>query len=287
MRPVTSLHPAAAEHPAPAASFAAIDWQKPWFAPFAPRGARWQRAALAGEQNWLQVLNADAQQSGQSTGRGLPLTFVAQHMLAPGSAYEAHIAATGCVPTRHNLHDFFNALVWFRFPQIKAVLNARQAHAIETQGIGPTRGSKRDALTLFDENALLFVSSDPALSAALREFDWSRLFTTERPAWGQRCEAHSFGHALLEKLVTPYKACTAHTWIVEAPAVYFSWPLGQRDAWLDSTVSAGLAALPTLTSRMFAPLPVLGIPGWWADNQCPSFYADVAVFRPGRRNGGR
>ena len=38
------------------------------------------------------------------------------------------------------------------------------------------------------------------------------------------------------------------------------------------------------TSRDFAPLPVLGVPGWWPANESPAFYADATVFRPGRRN---
>ncbi len=262
--------------------FDALDWSKPWFAPLALRGERWQQAARAGERAWLAALNADADLVGQRTGYGRPLAFIAQHELPAQMSYEAHIAATGCVPTRHNLHDFFNALVWFQFPQIKAVLNARQAEAIDAQGIGPTRGSKRDALTLFDENAALFVCSDPALGQALRAFDWPTLLLACRASWGQRCEVRCFGHALLEKLVSPYKACTAHAWVVAAPAAYFSWPLRQREAWLDETVSQALKALPELSSRLFAPLPVLGIPGWWPDNENPAFYDDLAVFRRGR-----
>ena len=31
------------------------------------------------------------------------------------------------------------------------------------------------------------------------------------------------------------------------------------------------------------PLPVLGIPGWWAANDSPDFYADAEVFRQQRR----
>jgi len=30
------------------------------------------------------------------------------------------------------------------------------------------------------------------------------------------------------------------------------------------------------------PLPVLGVPGWWAGNEAPDFYADAQVFRPAR-----
>ena len=263
--------------------FADIDWSLPWFAQFAARGVRWQQAALMSYAALLAEMNADAQQSGQTTGRGQRLAFIAQDDLPPGAAYEAHIASTGCVPTRHNLHDFFNASVWFAFPRIKAALNTRQSTAIDRLGVGPTRGGVRDALTLFDENALLFACADPALSSALRGFDWSTLLVANRTAWSTRCEVRCFGHALLEKLIAPYKACTGHTWIVDVPAEYFSWPRASRDVWLDEAISTALLSTEELTSRLFAPLPVLGIPGWWPENEAPSFYDDPAVFRAGRR----
>ncbi len=175
--------------PGPKGSFSDIDWSKPWFAQFGARGVRWQQAALASESALLAEMNADAERSGQTTGCGQRLAFIAQDDLAPGSAYEAHIAATGCVPTRHNLHDFFNALTWFQFPRIKATLNARQSAAIDALGVGPTRGGTRDALTLFDENAVLFASVDPALSTALRTFPPRRMASTVRSALLRSCAA--------------------------------------------------------------------------------------------------
>jgi hypothetical protein len=263
-----------------------IDWSAPWFAAFAERGARWQRLALAEPAGFIAAIEREASALAYRTGHGAPLAFVEQAALPAGAAYEAFIAETGCVPTRRNLHDFFNALVWFAFGRIKAVLNARQARAIGRDGIGTSRGAERDALTLFDENAVLFVTADAALGAALVAFDWQRLFVTEREAWGARCEVQPFGHALLEKLIDPYKACTAHAWIIDAPAAYFAWPDRARRAWLDEKVAASLAEGP-LDSRMFAPLPVLGVPGWWPANGDPRFYDDKHVFRAGRRAGER
>jgi hypothetical protein len=266
------------------AGFAAIDWSKPWFAQFADRGQRWQQAALTSYAALLTEMNADAAGMRQTTGRGERLAFIAQDDLPPGAAYEAHIASTGCVPTRHNLHDFFNGSMWLAFPRIKAALNARQSAAIDVLGVGPTRGGVRDTLTLFDENALLFACADPSLSAALRAFDWQTLFVVRRDAWGSSCEVRCFGHALLEKLVTPFKACTGHAWIVDVPVAYFTWDALARNAWLDESVSTALLGTDALTSRMFAPLPVLGIPGWWAENESAAFYDDVSVFRAGRRS---
>ncbi|WP_244139990.1 DUF3025 domain-containing protein [Caballeronia sp. BCC1704] len=264
------------------ARFDEIDWTRPWLAPLASRGERWQAAALDGPTRYLEALNDDAAQAALATGRGRPLAFVAQESLPKGASYEAHIAATGCVPTRHNLHDFFNGLMWFAYPRIKAALNARQAEQIDALGIGPTRGGVRDALTLFDENAVLFACADPSLADALRRFDWRELFVTERASWGSRCEARIFGHALLEKLVAPYKACTGHAWIVDVPAAYFSSDDAARRSMLDDLVSRNLIA-ESPASRAFAPLPVLGVPGWCDANADAAFYDDPSVFRPGRR----
>ena len=269
-----------------ATGFADIDWSMPWFAQVATRGVRWQQAALRSAADQLREMNADAASAVVTTGRGKQLAFIPQDALPPGTAYEAHIAASGCVPTRHNLHDFFNALMWFQFPRIKAALSARGSAAVDVLGIGPTRGGTRDALTLFDENAVLFACADASVSAALRSFDWKTLFVDRRAAWGERCEVRCFGHALLEKLVTPYKACTAHAWIVEVPSAYFSWPRISRDAFLDETIARTLLDTPSFSPRMFAPLPVLGIPGSWAANDTPSFYDDASVFRNGRRSRG-
>jgi len=35
--------------------------------------------------------------------------------------------------------------------------------------------------------------------------------------------------------------------------------------------------------RELSPLPVLGVPGWWPDNERESFYDDADYFRSGRR----
>lgn len=207
----------------------ALDWRQPWFVPLAD--------ALA---------------------RPAPVRFVAATALPDGEAYEAYIARTGNVPTRDNLHDHFNRLVWHRHPRIKQRLNALQAAEIAARGIGATRGAVRDALTLFDENGALWPDAPPVLTDALQARDWRTLFVTQRALWhAHRFEV--FGHALLEQLATaPRKALTAHVLVADPLAL----------------TSAQWAAKP------FLPLPVLGIPGWWPANEDPEFYEDKQVFRP-------
>lgn len=200
-----------------------------------------------------------------------PVRFVPQEVLPPCEAYERFIFDTATVPTRDNLHDFCNGLVWLRLPHAKARLNAIQAGEIARHGIGATRGPVRDAATVFDENAILLHAPD-ALWQALEQRRWAHLFGALRPLW-REARLLVFGHAALEKLATPYKSITAHAWRV-TPSFDPAGDLSALDRWLAADLTAD-----KLARKPFAALPVLGIPGWWAANADPGFYDDPEVFR--------
>jgi hypothetical protein len=253
-----------------------IDWRRPWLAPLRAQGQ-----AIASAGDWRRALNEAAAAIGLRNHRGLPIRFVPQESLPAGVAYEAFISDTGQVPTRENLHDFFNALVWLSYPRIKLRLNALQAAEIERRAALPAsaRGKLRDAATIFDENAALLVVSDPSLAAALREHSWREVFIDRRSDFVACCEVRLFGHALMEKLVQAYKAITAHAWIVMAERPVLSLSETGMRLWIDESVSERLQA--GLDTRDFTPLPVLGVPGWW-EGQDAGFYADEKVFRPKR-----
>ena len=248
----------------------AVDTAMPWLAPFAPGGQR----VIARTASGIGVAEALAGEPPPIELAAGPLRFVPGDS-AGAEAYEAFIFRTAGVPTRDNLHDLFNGLVWLRFPRAKRRLNELQAGQIARAGIGATRGPLRDALTLFDENGAL-LDAPPALWEALRARDWHRLFVTQRALW-REARLQLFGHALLEKLAAPRKAATAH--VLLAPGA--SPPLGRDDAAIAAALDpAWLAAKP------FVPLPVLGVPCWWAANQAPGFYDDPFVFRRPRAEGG-
>ena len=238
---------------------AAADSCQPWAAHLQP-GLNPVLADLADHMPVADALNSAMQGSPPCLPAG-PLRFVPQADLPAGAAYEAFIHRTACVPTRNNLHDLFNGLVWLARPALKTRLNTLQAAEIARAGIGAQRGRLRDALTLFDENgAVLDGPADvlAALVADLRNRDWTALFITHRARWaGARLTL--IGHALLEQLASaPRKPLTAHVLVGD--------PLGlSTDDW---------------ASKPFLPLPVLGVPGWWPANEAPDFYADAAVFRP-------
>ena len=255
--------------PVGADALAEAAWQTPWLAPLARLGAPVAQAWAAG-QPVAQALNAalatqaaPAQASADALPcrNGLPLCVplcVPQSSLPPGEAYEAFIRRTGQLPTRDNRHDFFNGLMWLHQPAWKLRLNRLQAEAIAAQGTPTTRGPLRDALTLFDENGAVLKGPAPLL-VALRERRWHDLFLTHRALWN---EAHFtlVGHALLDSLCTsPRKGLTAHVLLADPLSL-------SAQSW---------------AQKPFCPLPVMGLPGWWADGgQDAAFYADAGVFRP-------
>jgi hypothetical protein len=244
----------------------AIDWRSPWLAPL--RGLRPQ----VERADWRAALSAEARHRGVTTAQGLPVEFVAADD-AGGVAYEAHIAATGRVPTRDNAHDLFNALVWLAFPVTKAALNARQAQELARDGVGGRRGPVRDAATLIDESGLLLAASEEACAALMR-LDWAWLFAAQRVRWGRDWMVFAFGHALIEKLLAPYKGLTA---------VVVCLPLSASTAAQVDHAAAQWVQQAALAPPLLAHLPVLGIPGWWPANEAPDFYADAAVFRRRRQ----
>ena len=203
-------------------------------------------------------------------GSGGSVEIVPQSDLPAEIAYEAFIFSHKRIPTRDNLHDFFNGLCWLRFPQAKSRLNFLQAQAIASEGVGATRGPLRDALTLFDENVLLLQASDD-LWQTLQVRNWKKLFGELRDEW-QSAHIVIFGHALLEKLVTPYKSITAHVFRIASDVD--TKDDQALDAWLATNLQPDY-----LATKPYLPLPVLGIPGWWPENQDLSFYLDTQVFR--------
>ncbi len=261
-----------------------IDWQQAWFGAVHPTAQRFGLTGPAGGLPMLAALNAAAQALGVLNASGLPLSFVPQQALPDGQAYEAFIGATGQVPTRDNLHDFFNGLVWLAYPRIKRQLNAMQAAQILAAGVGKSRGPTRDGVTIFDENAALLVLRDGeagrALLQELREHQWSAALFGRRAAFGPDAQLWLFGHALMEKLTAPRKAITAHTRVVWVDDAFFGLGHAARLEQIDRQVAGELAEQGLDTSR-FTPLPVLGVPGWWA-GQDAGFYADATVFRPKR-----
>ncbi len=194
------------------------------------------------------------------------------------AGYEREIAASGRVSTRPgDLHDVCNALVWARFPRLKATLNRRHLEALPGSRRG-RRGPVRDALTLFDECGLVIAGTDRAPLEALARHDWTALFGAAGECWPAGLATWVVGHANLEKLFQPYKAMTGHCLLLQAEVGVVNDP-DRLDAALADLWSSGG---PMDSPGALCPLPFMGIPGWWPGRQDANFYADPGVFRPPR-----
>ena len=245
-----------------------INWNTPWLLPYKPIGIRLAEQVASGSPVHMALNDVLV----STPHIDCAVRFVPQEDSQGAAAYESFIWQTKTVPTRDNLHDFFNGLVWLHFPKIKARLNELQAAAIEAAGVTQHRGKLRDALTLFDENAAFLIepkdknNKSPLLQAILDKA-WRHVFIGKRTAWND-AQLIIFGHALLEKLVFPRKAITAHVFCPQTD-------IHKLD---DDAIAAELNP-EHLATKPYAPLPVMGIPSWCAESEDAAFYDDSAVFR--------
>ena len=302
-------------------SFAMIDWQAPWLChlhqlTYLSKTITQLSALQTNTANVdkikntpdiiAKVLNTALQQQSESSQQPLPQTkpalnnqaqalqFVSQDALPEGEAYERFIGTAGNIPTRDNLHDLFNGSIWLTFPKTKALLNYYHMNEIAAQGIGSSRGRVRDTITVFDENGAVLVTADSSIGKALVGFDWQGSLVNPRDKWDEpkqlnkqaQAAVYIFGHALLEKLIQPRKALCAHSIVINVTQDFFSLPLAERMRYLDQKVADYMDALlsqPDVTPRKLSPLPILGVPHFWAENGNVNFYEDNQVFRSGRR----
>lgn len=223
------------------------------------------------DTGWLEAANRLARSRSLNNAFDQPVRFVADDSSPLGDwpAYETRIARSGEIPTRLQAegawHDYFNALAWLAFPLAKAAINRRQSEAIDESGIGGRRGPLRDALTLFDESGVLFSTDDTGIAAALAAGDWQELFVRRREAFQGSITVQVFGHALLQKLRSPYKSICGHALVL---------------ARADDDCLAQALLSPAFGKPLLCPLPLLGVPDWWPANASAGFYNDEQVFRP-------
>ncbi|MDO5651090.1 MAG: DUF3025 domain-containing protein [Moraxella sp.] len=232
--------------------------------------------------------------------RNKALTFTHQNDLPHGTAYEQYIGEYHKIPTRNNLHDWFNACIWSIFPQSKSLLNNKHLSYIHHNSNDNKRHRTRDTITVFDENgAVLAIKQSQIgkdIATALQNFDWQTCLIHHRQYWhnqhiacNQNNNTHAqlfiFGHALLEQLITPRKPLCSHTVIIVMPDEFFECNTPLKLTLLDNALATYLQhfLIDTISPKQLQPLPILGVPYFWADNQHAEFYQDTFVFRNGRR----
>ena len=214
---------------------------------------------------------------------GKPLAFIAPSSRQHALVYERAISACGEIATRDgNLHDAFNALAWLRFPRTKAALNAVHVRAVEAPTAN-ARNRARDAATLLDESGLLLACTDPDLMVLLRAHAWRELFWMRRDDVAATFRPLVLGHGLAVKLLSPYRALTAHALVLNLPhaRLHPASPHGEAEtaAMLDADASAFIAS-SRFGRDVLAPLPVAALPGWDAEHLDERLFDDLSVFRP-------
>ncbi len=255
---------------------------------------RWAASALSGP-DWPgcdELNRIIASRDGRMVNAaGRPLRFVGQQPRQKTFAhqYEPRIFLRGEVQMRsRNWHDLFNALVWLTFPAAKGALNRRHYAELEREHASGARGRgpARDALTLFDEGGVIVAVSDPALAALLAGFEWKTLFWQRRGEVLQRMRFYLFGHALYEKALTPFAGVTGRGVIFEVADAFFALPLTAQLGALDARLAARISdAARFAATRELIPVPILGVPGWCADNAHAQYYDNLDYFRPARAGG--
>jgi hypothetical protein len=221
---------------------------------------------------------------------GKALRFVPQdHGKLPFEAqYEPRCYLHGEVQSReNNWHDLFNALVWLAFPSAKRAINVRHYAALTSvrQGTGRSeRGAIRDMNTLFDESGVVVPYADEGMADLLCGFSWKQLFWLRRSEIGLSMDFYLFGHGLYEKVLNPYIGLTGQGLLLKVDRAFFDLPLPQRLQRLDESIARYLDdPAHCMTTHELTPVPLLGIPGWAAENEHEEYYEDTRYFRPGRR----
>jgi hypothetical protein len=264
------------------------DWvgRSPMFAPL----ARIARHLPAGHWPDVDALNATLAKcdGGVVNANADPIRFVRQagkpvrfeEQFEPRTFLRAEVLVRP-----RSWHDLFNALVWMTFPKTKAAINARHFNLLRAHA-GRQRTPAGDALTHFDEDGLAVISSSESLLALLRDFRWKQLFWDHRDAVRTEMRFVLFGHAMYEKALHPFVGMTAKSVLLHAPVAALHLEDGAFTEQIDRRLADYVGDARNLTrGRSLAPLPVLGVPGWWPQNELGEFYDDVSHFRSGRLGG--
>ncbi len=267
-------------------------WNTDWLhrsAMFAPLRAIGTHLPEIGWPN-PDLLNALADRAGRIVNaQGQRVQFVAQQPRSGDfrDGFEPRAYLKGEVQVRAlDWHNLFNAMVWMSFPTTKAVLNARHYESLGDVSAG-NRSAVSDALTLFDEEGVIVLSSDASLLDLIRNFRWKELFWTRRDDVKKHMRFLLFGHALYHKVLNPFVGMTGKAVLLNVPASTLELQQGELVAAADRRIALHVWDRSHLThGREFSPLPVLGVPGWWGDNEREDFYENADYFRPGRSAGG-
>lgn len=240
---------------------------------------------LIEDTEWPDIARLNTLAAGINNFRGRKIRFVASGDASNTAHYETRIAEAGEIATRDIWHDFFNAMCWLAFPEAKSAISEMHSRFLTARGENQAseRSTPRDVLTLFDEGGIIVTSSDQSLLDLVRRFEWRALFVERRADVRARMRFHLFGHSMLEKALDPYVGATAKAVLLLVDDAFLESNHAMQMRHADQRAAAWLLDENNLSSsKNFSPLPWLGVPGWWQQNESPTFYDNTHYFRRGR-----
>ncbi|WP_340679325.1 DUF3025 domain-containing protein [Paraglaciecola sp.] len=210
--------------------------------------------------------------------------FVCQSSLSDSSDYyEQIIYQQQLIPTRpDSWHDLFNGLIWLQFPQVKQLLNQLHIEDIKQHGLSP-RTLRRNNITHFDECGVIVTVEEgyEFLLEQLSQHQWQSVFVDHRDFWGQKIQHFMFGHANLEMLLQPFIGLTGKWLGLIVPKGFARLPLKQQLVLVDKQLIGQISQDNVFAhKKALLPIPLLGIPGCYPDNQHAAFYQNTDYFRP-------
>ena len=191
--------------------------------------------------------------------------------------FDRALSRSSLVPTRlGSYHDLLGALIWLHFPALKTAI-----HRAQLAGERALRSPIENAATHLDESGVLVLSTQPKIFEALATLKWREVFWERRHELRQTTRFLVFGHGLLDALRDPHPRLMGKALLASISAARLELDASAFRVYLDGALAGQLPGFLSEPARL-QPLPVLGVPGWSA-NQSPAYYEDESYFRTARQ----
>ncbi len=192
--------------------------------------------------------------------------------------YEPRVYLKKELQTRtENWHDFFNAMIWLKFPETKKTLNKLHYYQATKREKGSNRSTLENRITQFDECGAIIISNDNSLLEMIKNHQWQELFINQKQQFEKNIQIVIFGHAIFEKALNPYIGMTCHCILLKDETL-LEKVQGGSNQQLDRLLANMWEKEIAINPLKFNALPLLGAPGYWP-KQDEEFYRNTKYFR--------